>query len=115
MNQIIGLDKLTAQLKHIANLDLEQALLAGGKPVLDEMNMLTPVDKGDLLASEGMEVSGDTLEIFAGTDHALPVEFGTIYTEAQSFMRAAVDTKSGDAVRAMAENVNKQLKDIANG
>lgn len=115
MNQIIGLDKLTAQLKEIANLDLEKVLLAGGQVILQEMQSLTPVDKGDLLASEGMEVSGDTLEIYAGTDHALPVEFGTINMEAQPYMRPAVDTKSGEAVRVMAKEVERQIKDIANG
>lgn len=115
MSQIIGLAELTAQLKEIADLDLEKVLLAGGQIILQEMQSLTPVDEGELLESEGMEVNGDTLEIFAGTDHALPVEFGTINMEAQPFMRPAIDTKTNEALKAMAKEAERQIKDIANG
>lgn len=107
---VIGLEALMAQLQDIADLDKESALLAGGQPIFDEMQRLTPVDTGALLESEKMEIDGDAVSIYAGTDHALPVEFGTIHQPAQSYMRAAIDTKSDEAVKAMAENIEAQIK-----
>lgn len=115
MNSILGMDKLMAQLYEIANLDMEKVLLAGGQPILQEMQSLTPVDKGDLLVSEGMEAHGNELEIYAGTDHALPVEFGTVNMQAEPFMRPAVDTKSHEAELAMAKEAERQIRSIANG
>lgn len=52
---------------------------------------LVPVRTGALKASIFVSQTGDLrFEIGAGTDHVLPVEFGTVYQDAQPFIRPAL-------------------------
>jgi HK97 gp10 family phage protein len=41
--------------------------------------------------------------LYANADHAAHVEFGTVHQSAQSFMRAAIDTRKDEAMRITAE------------
>ncbi len=74
------------------------------------MQELTPVDKGDLKASEEVIREGDTVVISAGTDHAVHVEFGTVKMEAEPYMRPAIDAKSYEAMKVTAQEVNKIME-----
>ena len=108
---IKGLDKLTAQLEAIADADYTDALLKGGQVIFDEMQARTPVDKGDLKESEGLEAIGrNKIELSAGTDHAEFVEFGTSNQAPQSYMRSAIDSKADEAMKAVANEVNKIMQ-----
>lgn len=108
---IKGLDELEKQIVAIAKADYVDALEIGVREVLlPEMKSLTPVDKGDLLASEEVQRTGDSVSLYAGTDHALPVEFGTIHMPAQSYMRAAIDNKMNEALEVTGREVEKIME-----
>ncbi len=108
---IKGLDRLTAQLQAIADADYTPAMLKGGQVIFDEMQMLTPVDKGDLKESERLEaVSRNKIELSANVEHASFVEFGTSEQPPQSYMRAAIDSKADEAMKAVASEVNKIMQ-----
>ena len=110
---IQGWDKLQQQLKAIAAADYTPALLKGvTEAILPEMQALTPVDEGELLESEGVIQEGNTVSMYAGTDHALPVEFGTVHQAAQPYMRPALDTKSDEAMKIAAKEAEKIIKGV---
>ena len=110
---IQGWDKLQKQLKAIAHADYTPALLKGvTEAILPEMQSLTPVDDGDLLASEEVRRENDTVSLYAGTDHALPQEFGTVHMSAQPFMRPAIDTKSNEAMKIAAQEAELIMKKV---
>lgn len=102
-----GWDELERQLEAIAEADYLPALEKGvRKAILPEMQSLTPVDTGELRDSEGVEIQKDTVVLFADAEHAPHVEFGTSKMEAQPFMRPAIDSRKGDAMRIAAEEAN---------
>ena len=108
---IQGWDKLQKQLKSIADANYTPALEKGVREaIFPEMQALTPIDTGELLESERVEVENDTVSIVADSDHAIPVEFGTIHMSAQSYMRAAIDTKSGEALKITAEEAEAIIR-----
>jgi HK97 gp10 family phage protein len=106
---------LIAQLERIGHIPTVNAMKAGGQVFYDEMQNLTPVDTGALKESEAVIVDNNDVRLFAGTDHALPVEFGTIYQSAQSFMRASLDTKKDEALRVIANVTQSEIKKAVNG
>ena len=102
--KVKGWEELQRQLEAIAEADYLPALEKGvRKAILPEMQSLTAVDTGELLDSEGVEVIKDTVVLFANSDHAVFVEFGTIHQSAQPYMRPAIDTRSDEAMRIAAE------------
>jgi HK97 gp10 family phage protein len=103
-----GEKQLTAQLEALAEANYVPALEEGVKEtIFPEMQRLTPVDEGDLKASEEVRRDGNAIVLFAGTDHALHVEFGTFKMSPQPYMRPAIDTQSDACMRATAEKVNQ--------
>ncbi len=109
--EIKGMKELEAQLKAIGDADYVPALLKGvQQEIFPEMQRLTPVDEGDLKESEEVRRDGDTVVLYAGTDHAVYVEFGTSKMAPQSYMRAATDTKADEALKVTAEEVNKIME-----
>lgn len=106
---------LIAQLNAIKDIPSVPALQAGADVYFKEMQLLTPVDKGELKESEEVKVENDTVLLYAGTDHALPVEFGTVHMAAQSFMRAALDNKKNEAEKAIADAVQEEIRKAING
>lgn len=99
-----GWEELKKQLEAIAEADYVPALEKGvRKAILPEMRRLTPVDKGDLLASEDVVREKDTVSLIAGTDHAIFIEFGTVHQSAQPYMRPALDSKKDEAMWIAAE------------
>lgn len=110
---IQGWDKLQQQLNAIAQADYSPALERGVREaILPEMQLLTPVDKGDLLASEDVIREGDAVSLIAGTDHAVHQEFGTIHMSAQPFMRPAIDVKKDEAMRIAAKEAEAIIKRV---
>jgi HK97 gp10 family phage protein len=108
---IEGWDKLQAQLKAIAAADYTPALEKGVREaILPEMQALTRVDEGDLLASEDVVRENNSVSLVAGTDHAVHVEFGTVHQVAQPFMRPAIDTKKDAAIKVAAKEAETIMK-----
>ncbi len=110
---IQGWDKLQKQLNAIAQADYTPALEKGVREaILPEMQALTPVDEGDLLESEGVRREGNAVILYAGTDHAVFVEFGTIHQAPQPYMRPAIDAKSKEATRIAAKEIEVIIKKV---
>lgn len=61
-----------------------------------------PVDTGELQRSIGYDVTGDTLTLGAGTDHAAPVELGTRRMSARPYLRPAMENH-GEEYREIME------------
>jgi len=109
MSKIEGLDKLVAQLNRIKNVS-PHALLAGAFVLLKYAMENAPVDTGFLRNSgEAVQDSDSAFVIF----HALYsyyVEMGTSKTPANGFTRRAIDEHSNDIVKAVGEQVQKDIK-----
>jgi HK97 gp10 family phage protein len=79
----------------------DDAVLKASRPLMrravaeifGDMLRAVPRDTGELADSGDTQESGDTYRISFGTDHCLPVEFGTRYMAAQPFMRPALYRK----------------------
>lgn len=105
---IRGLDRLKAQLRALESADYLPALEIGAQEaIVPEMQRLTPVDTGELRSSEGAEIDGDVVIVFAGTDHSTYVELGTSKMAAQPYMRPAIDTNIVSALKITAREVDK--------
>ena len=67
-----------------------------------------PVDTGELQNSIEVRRDGGAVLVGAGTDHAIPVEFGTSKMEAQPFLRPASENHTLEVEEAMkAEAIKK--------
>ena len=70
--------------------------------LLTEMQGRTPVDTGELRASESASVGAKQLTLTAGTDHCVYVEMGTRHMAAQPYMRPTVEGAAGTIGSAIA-------------
>ena len=77
-----------------------------GPKLLATMQGKTPVDTGELRASEQASVGAKELRLTAGTDHAGFVEFGTRKMAAQPYMRPTVEGAAGTVGAAIAEKAS---------
>jgi HK97 gp10 family phage protein len=109
-----GANQLIAQLNGLADTDYLPALVEGSQVILEEMQRLTPVDTGDLKASERIEVQENSVLLVAGdgqqVDYPFYVELGTSKMQAQPYMRPAIDNKADEAMKVTAEAVNKLME-----
>lgn len=112
---IQGASELIAKLSSLANLDGTDAAIAGAEVILPYMQSITPVDTGELRNSEHIEVEGKDVLIIADADHASYVEFGTSRMRAQPYMRPAIDTRKGNATKAVIANLQGQLMRLLGG
>ena len=107
------MSSLLKQFNGIKDLDWVSAELDGMNIVKDEAILLVPVDSGNLQSTIDVEVDGETVNLVAGgngVDYHLHVEFGTVKMAAQPYMRPAIDTKKGEVTRAIAKNLQAQIK-----
>jgi HK97 gp10 family phage protein len=117
---IEGWDKLQKQFGRIANLDWIAAEVEGLNIIADEAKNLVPVDEGNLQDTIAVQVEGDVVQLVAGggdlpVDYQGYVEFGTSKMPAQPYMRPAIDNKQGEALKAVAANLEGQIGKVANG
>ncbi|SLN62277.1 hypothetical protein PEL8287_03394 [Roseovarius litorisediminis] len=116
---------------------LKPALLKGAGEIADNMRALVPVDEGDLQASIAVTGPGETTPAYAvggGSTIAAPnqalvtvgnpevrtghmVEFGTVKSEAQPFMRPGFRIAKPRVMRRIARAVGQAIKKagVANG
>lgn len=117
MTELIkGMDRLLRQFDEIENLDWVKAEVEGLQLIADEAKSIVPVDTGALQETIRVEVEGETVNLMAGddnVDYSLHVEFGTVKMAAQPYMRPAIDTREEQAIQVMANNLERQIKEIA--
>lgn len=109
---IQGLDKLLSQLGSLAEINKAEATKEAAQIVLDEAQVLVPVDTGELRDSGHLEEQEGSIEVVFGTDHAIPIEFGTSRMEAQPFLRPAMENKRKEVLDATAEEVQEQIRSL---
>lgn len=112
--EVKGMDELLEQFRDIENLDWVKAEVQGMTVIKDEAQRIVPVDTGALRKTIRVEVQGETVMLLAGgdeVDYHLHVEFGTVKMKAQPYMRPAIDTKQKECVKAIAANLEEQIKD----
>jgi HK97 gp10 family phage protein len=107
---IKGLDKLTAQLKSIKEVDKGKALLAGAFTLQKYSMENTPVKTGFLRNSHESRQTGDGAEVRVNANYAFYVEFGTSRMGAKPFIRPAMDEHMQEIVNAVAEQVEKDIQ-----
>lgn len=77
--------------------------------VLADLNRRTPVDTGELRASETVEADDRRLTLTAGTDHAIFVHQGTRSMTARPFMRDAAEAALPGIADAIASAAEREL------
>lgn len=111
-----GLDELMSQIERIGNIADEKLVPilkeAAEQTILPESQRLVPVDKGDLKASLEIRETPQGVALYAGTDHALPVEFGTVHMAAQPYLRPAIDTQSDAMLKKVAEKLDVEIAKV---
>jgi len=85
------------------------AFQALGPQLLSSMQGRTPVDTGELRASETATATAKSLTLRAGTDHAVYVEFGTRKMAAQPYMRPTIEAAGGQVVSVVTSEVGSAL------
>ncbi len=98
--------KLRQQLGELEHLDFTPAKLIAMGLVYDESQTLVPVDTGELKDSGHYDANG----VYYDKDYAGFVEYGTVKMRAQPYLRPAVENHKHEIVKAMADELNHQIK-----
>ena len=109
---IAGMAKLTAQLNAIGLAFTVDDLAEGALVIATQAENNCPVDTGKLRASVFVREAGDDVEIGFNEDYASYVEFGTYKMAAQPFPRPAFDEAELQALSAIVDSVEKNMRDI---
>lgn len=107
-----GMAKLQAQLMEIGLEFTPQNLMPGAAIILARAQELCPVDTGFLRDSAFMQISSDDVEIGFSAEYASYVEFGTRKMQAQPFLRPAFDDAELEALSAIVDAIEADLRDI---
>jgi len=92
---------------------LARVVVEVAEAVKDEARRQVPVDTGKLRDAIGVQVDGDTAEVFVASDvhYAQFVEFGTSRRHATPFMGPAAEVERGN----IEGRVEQAVKDAADG
>jgi HK97 gp10 family phage protein len=97
--------KLLKQLKALSNLNMAPVRRAIAWKIAETARQLAPVDTGELRDS----IHEDNGNVVVSAAHGVHVEFGTVFMEAQPFLRPAVDEHEREIVEAAAEQMNMMI------
>lgn len=109
---IAGMAKLTSQLNQVGLAFTPQDLAKGAQIILTDAIDNCPVDTGFLRSTAFMQVTGDDVEIGFNAEYASYVEFGTYKMAAQPFLRPAFDNAELEALSAIVDSVQANMRDI---
>lgn len=119
----VNTSELDAKLKSMLGLasegDLKTALTAGATVILNQAKINTPVLSGNLRRSERIgefshKNNSASIKVGTNVEYAPYVEFGTIYQQAQPYLRPAFDEKKSEALllakQALLELLEAKIK-----
>lgn len=109
---IAGMAKLTAQLNAIGLAFTVDDLAEGALVIAQQAENNCPVDTGFLRSTVFVQEAGDDVEIGFSAEYASYVEFGTYKMAAQPFLRPAFDEAELQALSAIVDSVQKNMRDI---
>lgn len=112
MSDVKGLDSLKRKFDKLEITDAEAGewSLEMAEIVAEFARQYVPVDTGELQDSIEAVQDGMGAHVEAGTDHALPIEFGTSRMAAQPFMRPAVSRARGELLEVSKKNMDKKVR-----
>ncbi len=96
-----GLSEVSARLSE----SIETIIAAGAQCVCDNAKAACPVDTGTLRESIGAECDGRRAEIYADTDYAAYVEFGTSKMSPQPYLIPSLIDSEAAVLEAMAQAI----------
>jgi len=109
---ITGMSKLKAQLEAVGLAFTVDDLVEGALVIAVEAENNCPVDTGFLRSTVFVQKTGDDVEIGFNARYASYVEFGTYKMAAQPFLRPALDSVEAEALSAIVDSVEKNMRDI---
>lgn len=109
METVIGYDKLKRQLDTLAKLETKSAEMAVASFVLEDSQLLVPVDRGDLKDS-GEIIDTNGVKVIYTAGHALFVEMGTYKMAAQPYLRPAIDNNKNRLAEVAGREVELEIK-----
>lgn len=109
MSNIIGLDKLVAQLERIKDVN-PHALLAGALTLQKYSMENAPVKTGFLKNSAVSRETNDGAELEFKANYSSYVELGTSKWAGKPYVRPAIDNNSREIVKAVATEVEKDIR-----
>lgn len=101
-----GLKGATAKAKK----GIAAALAREKAPLLADMQRRTPVDRGELRASETAESDANSLTLAAGTDHAVYVHQGTRRMAARPFAKDAIEAGAPQVAASVGQSIAESLQ-----
>lgn len=111
MSNILGYDKLNAQLKALSDLETKVAEMAMASIILEDSQALVPVDTGELKNSGHIDDTNGVRVIY-DAGHAMFVEFGTYKMNAQPYIRPAIDNGQARIVRAAGGAIQAEINKV---
>lgn len=109
---IAGMAKLTAQLNAIGLAFTVDDLAEGALVIATQAENNCPVDTGFLRSTVFVREAGNDVEIGFEAAYASYVEFGTYKMAAQPYLRPAFDEAELQALSAIVDSVEKNMRDI---
>ncbi len=109
---IAGMAKLTAQLNAIGLAFTVDDLAEGALIIAQQAENNCPVDTGFLRSTVFVREAGNDVEIGFEAHYASYVEFGTYKMAAQPYLRPAFDQAELQALSAIVDSVEKNMRDI---
>lgn len=93
-----------------ARAGIAKGFAAAKDVLLEDMKRRTPVDRGELRASETAESDERSLTLRAGTDHAIYVHQGTRRMAPRPFMRDAIEQGASRVAADLAAGIRGELQ-----
>jgi HK97 gp10 family phage protein len=110
--EIEGLKELLQTFEKLKDLDYLEALMAGGVTLQKLAQENAPVKTGFLRASAETVKTDDNVEVRFLANYAFYQEYGTAKMKAHPFIRPAIDNGSAEILKAIKDNLAKQLKEV---
>lgn len=104
--------RLFYQLSKLKGIDKVKASIPAAELIAVQAQINAPVDTGELRGSIHVETTPDSSQVVASAKHAIFVEMGTYKMPARPFMRDAINQRSQAALNAIADELEKQFKEL---
>jgi HK97 gp10 family phage protein len=105
-------EALYAQLDRLANMKGVETALAAAEVIAEKASELAPRRTGYLAEHIHAERYGDVVQVVSEAPYSIYVEFGTVYMEAQPFLRPAMDEYEREISQAVKQAADEELRRI---
>ena len=109
---VAGMAKLTAQLEAVGLAFTVDDLAEGALVIAEAAENMCPFKTGYLQSTIFVQYDGNDVNVGFSAEYASYVEFGTYKAPAQPFLRPALDFFQEEALSAIVDSVQKNMRDI---